>query len=63
MAKENVQTAKLKETKQCKHSVRFDDDSGEPRVLSSVYLLRPAYVALGEPKEIEITIKSPGTKG
>lgn len=60
MEKENVQTARLKETKQCKHSVRFDDESSEPKVLSSVYLLRQAYEALGNPKEIEVTVKSPG---
>ena len=54
------QIAKLKEVKQCKHSVRFDNKSKEPKVISSVYLLRPAYVALVEPKEIEITVKSAG---
>jgi hypothetical protein len=52
------QTAKLTVTKQCKNSVRFDDQSEEPTVVSSVYLLRDAYDALGKPKEIEIVVKT-----
>jgi len=54
----SAQTAKLKEVKQCKHSVRYDCPVKEPKVISSVYLLRPAYVALGEPKEIEVEVKA-----
>ena len=52
------QIATLKETKQCKHSVRYDDESKDPKVLASVYLLRPAYVALGNPTEIVVEITS-----
>jgi len=58
--KENImseQKETLKEVKQCKHSVRFDNPSKEPKVLSSVYLLKPAYEALGNPTEIEAEIK------
>ena len=63
MAKEQSQTAKLKKTKECKHSVRFDSEEANPKVVSSVYLLNPAYEALEKPDEIEVTVKSPGAKG
>ena len=53
----SAQKAKLKEVKQCKHSVRYDDPSKEPKVISSIYLLRPTYEALGSPKEIEVEVK------
>lgn len=54
-----TQTVTLKETKQCKHSVRFDNPSKEPKVLSSVYLLREAYQSMGNPKEIQVQVTSP----
>lgn len=53
------QKTKLKKTKECKHSVRYDDPGPEPSVLSSVYLLRPAYEALGQPEQIEVQVTSP----
>jgi len=56
MAEPQVATLKLK--KKCKNSVRFDDESVEPNVVSSLYLLNPAYEALGKPSDIEISIKA-----
>ena len=54
-----TQKATLNKTKDCKHSVRYDDAAKEPNVLSSVYLLRPAYEALGQPASIEVEVKCP----
>ena len=53
------QKVTLKKTKDCKHSVRYDYAGEEPKVLSSVYLLRPAYEALGNPDSIEVQVASP----
>jgi len=53
-----TQKATLDKTKDCKHSVRYDDPAKEPKVLSSVYLLRSAYEALGQPASIEVEVKS-----
>ena len=50
------QKVTLKKTKDCKHSVRYDYAGEEPKVLSSMYLLRPAYEALGTPETIEVQI-------
>lgn len=52
-----TQTAVLKIVKHCKHSVRFDDESKEPNVISSVYLLNEAYEALGKPEEIKVVFR------
>jgi len=56
------QQVTLKETKQCKHSVRFDNPDKNSKVLSSVYVLRPAYEAMHNPKEITVTINGPRAK-
>jgi len=56
------QTATLSLTKKCKNSVRFDDPSAEPEVVSSLYLLNPAYEALGKPAEIELAVKAKKAK-
>ncbi len=54
------QKAKLRIKKTCSHCVRFDSKEQMPLILSSVYLMNPAYEALGEPEDIEITVKKAG---
>ncbi len=52
-------TTRLKVEKKCKNSVRFStQDKANEKVLLTIYVLNDALKKLGNPDEIEVSIKA-----